>query len=150
MVLINDTTVWQNHLSTDSFSTLTTTIDMDILLIFLIFLVGYAAGWFRASKHMLDRMLEKPDIMMQLLKKYKEAKEESTDGAPIFSNMREIEVQNENSYFYLYAKDNGEFLGQGATLDQALEVVKQRFPGQNFAGHIPAEQAAAMGLSKQS
>lgn len=123
---------------------------MDILLIFLIFVAGYAAGWFRASKHLLDRMLEKPEIMMQLLKKYKEAKDEVDTEDTGAVSVREIEIQKENNSFYLYAKDNGEFLGQGTTLDQALEVVKQRFPNQNFSGHIPAEQAEAMGLSKQS
>lgn len=123
---------------------------MDILFIFLIFLAGYMAGWFRASKHMLDRMLDKPDTMMQLLKKYQTAKEEAENDEPVLLDVREIEIQKENNTFYLYAKDNGEFLGQGTTLDQALEVVKQRFPGQNFSGHIPADQAEAMGLSKQS
>jgi hypothetical protein len=122
---------------------------MDILLIFAIFVAGYAAGWLRASKHMLDRMLEKPDTMMQLLEKYKAARDDAEDAVPL-SDTREIEIQKENNSFYLYAKDNGEFLGQGTTLDQALEVVKQRFPGQNFSGHIPADQAEAMGLSKQS
>ena len=121
---------------------------MDILLIFLIFVVGYAAGWFRASKHMLDRMLEKPDTVMELLKKYKVAKEETDaeDDKITSTSVREIEVHNEKGAFYLYAKDNGEFLGQGTTLDQALEVVKQRFPGKNFAGHIPSDQAKQMGL----
>jgi hypothetical protein len=122
---------------------------MDIFLILLIFLAGYFLGWLRASKHMLDRMLEKPDTVMQLLEKYKAAKEEAED-EPTLLDVREIDVQKENNAFYLYAKDNGEFLGQGTTLDQALEVVKARFPGQNFTGHIPAEQAEAMGLSKQS
>jgi hypothetical protein len=122
---------------------------MDIFLIFLIFVFGYAAGWFRASKHMLDRMLEKPDLMMQLLTKYKEAKEEA-DSEPVFSDVREIEIQKENGAFYLYAKDNGEFLGQGTTLDQAMEVVADRFPGQNFTGHVDIEEAKALGLSKQN
>lgn len=122
---------------------------MDILLIFLIFAVGYIAGWFRASKNMLEKMLDKPDIVMALLKKYQaeKSKEDADTASPA---VRQIEVQKENSAFYLYAQDNGEFLGQGGTLDQALETVKQRFPGQNFAGHIPSEQAVAMGLSKQN
>jgi hypothetical protein len=122
---------------------------MDIFLIFLIFVFGYMAGWFRASKHILDRMLEKPETMVELLKKYQTAKEADNDTETL-TDVREIEVQNEKGSFYLYAKDNGEFLGQGTTLDQALEVVRQRFPGQNFAGHIPADQAEAMGLSKQN
>jgi hypothetical protein len=122
---------------------------MDIFLIFLIFVFGYMAGWFRASKHMLDRMLEKPETMVELLKKYQTAKEAENDTETL-TDVREIEVQNEKGSFYLYAKDNGEFLGQGTTLDQALEVVRQRFPDQNFSGHIPADQAEAMGLSKQN
>jgi hypothetical protein len=116
---------------------------MDILYIVLVFIVGYFMGWFRASKHMLDRMLSKPESMIELLEKYKAVKEEDSSEV---SGVREIEIQKENNAFYLYAKDNGEFLGQGTTLDQALEVVKQRFPEQNFAGHIPKEEAKQMGL----
>jgi hypothetical protein len=112
---------------------------MDILYIILFFIAGYFMGWFRASKQMLDRMLSKPESMIELLEKYKTAKEEDSSKV---SGVREIE----NNAFYLYAKDNGEFLGQGTTLDQALEVVKQRFPEQNFAGHIPKEEAKQMGL----
>jgi hypothetical protein len=116
---------------------------MDILYIGLIFLAGYFFGWFKASKTMLDRMLSKPESMIELLEKYKAVKEEDK---PAAGSIREIEVQNENGAFYLYAKDNGEFLGQGTTLDKALDAVKQRFPGKNFAGHIPAEEAKQMGL----
>jgi hypothetical protein len=116
---------------------------MDILYIILFFIAGYFMGWFRASKQMLDRMLSKPESMIELLEKYKTAKEEDSSKV---SGVREIEIQKENNAFYLYAKDNGEFLGQGTTLDQALEVVKQRFPEQNFAGHIPKEEAKQMGL----
>ena len=116
---------------------------MDILYIGLIFLAGYFFGWFRASKTILDRMLSKPESMIEILEKYKSVKEEDSSEV---SGVREIEVQKENNAFYLYAKDNGEFLGQGTTLDQALEVIKQRFPEQNFAGHIPTDKAKQMGL----
>jgi hypothetical protein len=117
---------------------------MDILYIILVFIAGYFMGWFRASKQMLDRMLSKPESMIELLEKYKAAKEE--DDVPVVSDTREIEVHNEKGAFYLYAKDNGEFLGQGNSIEDALEAVKQRFPGKNFAGHIPADKAKQMGL----
>jgi hypothetical protein len=55
-------------------------------------------------------------------------------------------VHNEHGAFYLYAKDNGEFLGQGNSIEDALEAVRQRFPGKNFAGHISADKAKQMGL----
>jgi hypothetical protein len=116
---------------------------MDILYIALIFIAGYFMGWFRASKHMLDRILSKPESMIELLEKYKAAKEEDE---PVAGTTREIEVHNEKGAFYLYAKDNGEFLGQGNSIEDALEAVRQRFPGKNFAGHIPADKAKQMGL----
>lgn len=85
---------------------------------------------------------------MELLKKYKAAKEEVDIEKD--SSIREIEVHKESEQFYLFAKDNGEFLGQGITVEAALESVRTRFPGQNFHGHIPAEEAKAMGLTKQA
>jgi hypothetical protein len=117
---------------------------MDILYIGLIFLAGYFFGWFKASKTMLDRMLSKPESMIELLEKYKTAKQE--DVVKDDSDVREIEVHNEKGAFYLYAKDNGEFLGQGNSIEDALESVRQRFPGKNFAGHISADKAKQMGL----
>jgi hypothetical protein len=117
---------------------------MDILYIALIFIAGYFMGWFRASKQMLDRILSKPESMIELLEKYKAAKEE--DDEPEVSDTREIEVLNEHGAFYLYAKDNGEFLGQGNSIEDALEAVRKRFPGKNFAGHISADKAKQMGL----
>jgi hypothetical protein len=116
---------------------------MDILYIVLVFIVGYFMGWFRASKHMLDRILSKPESMIELLEKYKAAKEEDDS---VVNDTREIEVHNEHGAFYLYAKDNGEFLGQGNSIEDALEAVRQRFPGKNFAGHISADKAKQMGL----
>ena len=116
---------------------------MDILYIALIFIAGYVMGWFRASKQMLDRILSKPESMIELLEKYKTAKEEDSSEV---STTREIEVHNEKGAFYLYAKDNGEFLGQGNSIEDALEAVRQRFPGKNFAGHISADKAKQMGL----
>ena len=118
---------------------------MDILYIVLVFIAGYFMGWFRASKHMLDRILSKPESMIELLEKYKAAKEEDAD-VSVVSDTREIEVHNEHGAFYLYAKDNGEFLGQGNSIEDALEAVRQRFPGKNFAGHISADKAKQMGL----
>ena len=117
---------------------------MDILYIVLVFIVGYFMGWFRASKIMLDRMLAKPESMIELLEKYKTAKQE--EETKVEDSVREIEVHNEKGAFYLYAKDNGEFLGQGSSIEDALESVRKRFPGKNFAGHIPAEAAKQMGL----
>lgn len=118
---------------------------MEILFLAFVFGLGFFAGWLRASKSILDRMLSKPDEMVALLNKYKDAKDEVKS---VEVSAREIEVHNEKGAFYLYAKDNGQFLGQGSSIEDALESVRKRFPGQNFAGHIPAEEAKAMGLIK--
>lgn len=120
---------------------------MDILFLIFVFGAGFIIGWFRANKSMLDKLLSDPDSMISLLKKYKEVKDEveESDG-----NVREIEVHKESEQFYLFAKDNGQFLGQGTSIEEALDAVRKRFPGQNFHGHIPAAEAKAMGLSKQN
>lgn len=118
---------------------------MEILFLAMVFGFGFVAGWLRASKSILDRMLSKPDEMVALLNKYKVAKED-VEASP--NSTREMEVHNEKGAFYLYAKDNGQFLGQGSSIEDALESVRKRFPGQNFAGHIPAEEAKQMGLIK--
>jgi hypothetical protein len=118
---------------------------MDIIVILFVFIFGFIFGWLRASKSILDKLLSDPDSMVTLLTKYKDAKDdvETEDGT------REIEVQKEQGTLYLYAKDDGEFLGQGNTIEEALDAVRKRFPGQNFHGHITATEAKEMGLSKQ-
>lgn len=116
---------------------------MDLLLILGIFISGFFFGWLRASKVFLDKLLSDPDFMISLIKKYKESKEDIKDS----DGIREIEIERHGEMLYLYAKDNGEFLAQGNTLQEALGIVEQRFPDQTFKGNLSKDEADALGIS---
>lgn len=47
------------------------------------------------------------------------------------STEREMEIERVGSVYYAYASD-GEFLAQGADFRTMFDVIKQRFPGENF------------------
>lgn len=116
-----------------------------IILILIAFVIGYVVGWIGHAKGMLNRLLEDPDSMIMILDEYKKhlPKERTSN-----TLVREVEVEQEKGMFLLYAKDNGQFLAQGPTLDAALESARSRFPTQEFQGVISSEEAKRMGLSK--
>lgn len=116
-----------------------------LILVLVTFGIGYIVGWIGHAKGMLSRLLEDPDSMIKILDEYKKNKptKVQTD-----SLVREVDVEQVNGVFFLYAKDNGQFLAQAASLDEALKVIEQRFPGQEFQGAISSAEAKRMGLSK--
>lgn len=119
---------------------------MEILTYIGIFILGY---WI-SHLIMVRRILRDPDRMIDLLKKYKEAAEEvnAENISPTTGNrIVEVEVLKENETFYLYSKDDNQFLGQGSTIESALDSIRKRYPNKVFKGFIPREQAEAWGLS---
>lgn len=122
---------------------------MELLLLFLmVFVFGYIAGWLGHAKGLLKRLTENPDEMIRILNDYKkEAVKIQATKSEELSLAREIEIEQVNNQFYLYAKDNGQFLAQAPTLDEALEKTGKRFPNQVFQGAISNEEAKRLGLS---
>lgn len=116
-----------------------------IIYIILSFLFGY---WL-SHLIMIRRILKNPQQMIDLLTKYKEAKDEfavikDPEKFPV-----EVEVIKEQDRFYLYSKLDNQFLGQGSTVEDALDNIRKRFPNKVFRGIIPKEQAEAWGLSEK-
>lgn len=119
---------------------------MDIFILALICgIVGFVLGWLIHAKSIADRLLEDPDTWIKVLQDYKQ--EEQKNAQETSTTVREIEVDQRNGTFYLYAKDNGQFLSQASTLDDALDLAHKRFPTQEFQGVISKEDAKRMGLS---
>jgi hypothetical protein len=108
----------------------------------IFFFFGVLCGWFWHARTMLKRILQNPQEMISLLEKYKVE-------TLISDSIRPVKVEKHGEQFYLYADDNGEFLAQGSSMEEALETIAKRFPDQNFRGLIPKDQADKMGLSKQ-
>lgn len=119
---------------------------MELLTILLFWFLGYVMGWLNHSTHVAKRILKDPDYMINILEKYKTALKKENAG---LSDARELIAEKQKDMFYLFAKDNNEFIGQGKTVEEALEAAKKRFPNQSFKGIIPADQAREWGLSKQ-
>lgn len=120
---------------------------LEIFLIYFAgFAIGYVLGWLGHAKSLLKRLTENPDEMIGILNEYKK-NVKVIESAGVEGSAREIEVEKINDMFYLYAKDNGEFLAQAKTLDEALHITHQRFPNQVFQGVISSEEAKRLGLS---
>ena len=122
---------------------------MELIILFaMVFVFGYVVGWLGHARSLLNKLLQDPDEMIRILNEYKKEasileKNTREDNNPA----REIEVEQVNGTFYLYAKDNGQFLAQASSLDEALKIVEQRFPIQSFQGVISSDDAKRMGLS---
>lgn len=114
---------------------------MDILFLCLAFL----AGWWLCKILTLRKILNDPDDFVALIKRYKQIKEEDEDSSG--EGTRNIRIEKHGSVLYLYASDTEEFLAQGANLQEALEIVQKRFPGQNFKGLLSKEEAENLGIS---
>jgi hypothetical protein len=117
---------------------------MGILII--TFVVGYIAGWLSNSLAVLNRMLKNPDEMISALTEYKRETNTELQKKEDATLVREIEVENQNGVFYLFAKDNGQFLAQAPSFEEALKIVEQRFPNQSFQDVISSEGATRMGI----
>jgi hypothetical protein len=116
---------------------------MDIIVILFVFIFGFVFGWLRASKSILDKILGDPDSMMNLLKKYKDAKDDEV-GDNV--SVRELRVEKHGEQLYLFDKDSNEFLAQGSTLQEAIANVEKRFPDQTFCGLMSKEEADTLGI----
>ena len=79
--------------------------------------------------------------MIIMLQAVKIIKLDNSDDQPF-----EIKVERHNDAIYLFRNDTNEFLAQGTTLQEALELVNKRFPDMNFKGHLSKEQADQLNI----
>lgn len=115
---------------------------MDSLLLLL---AGVVVGWWLHRISVLNRILKNPDNFIQILEKYKVAKQEAetlSEG----NGYRSLKVERHGDMLYLFAEDTDEFLAQAPTLQAALDLVEKRFPNQLFKGHLNKEQADSLGI----
>ena len=118
---------------------------MDIILLLLAFAIGYVIGWMLQGRKLLRNLLSNPDNMIRLLEAYKQAEAVDNEAK---TGVTEVAVEQHNDTYFLYAKSTNEFLGQGASLEEALNDLRLRFPNKVFAGELPKSEADALGLSK--
>lgn len=96
---------------------------LHIVEFFSIFMIGYVVG-----KHILAaRLRNSPDRAIKELQQYINNKTETTASAATT-----LIVEQTNDQYYLFTKDTDQFVGQGTTLEQAIESARQRFPNKQF------------------
>ena len=117
-----------------------------LIYIILSFVFGYSLSHFL----MIRKILENPQAMIDLLEKYKRSNDEIKNIQDLDKNLLEIEIVKEQDNFYLYSKKDKEFLGQGLTIEIALENIRRRFPNKSFKGLIPKDQADAWNLKEKN
>lgn len=114
---------------------------MDIIETLLLWFSGFLIGYWFANYRLIARLLSNPDGVIKLLEKYKreDMATEETDSKP-------LRVEQHADMIYLFNNETNEFLAQGPTLQEALEIVRQRFPNVDFKGHLSKEQVDALGI----
>ena len=117
---------------------------MDIIEVLLLWGGGFMLGYWFANYRLIARLLSNPDGVIKLLEKYKreDLMAEETDEA----GATPLRVERHANVLYVFNAETNEFLAQGTTLQEALEIVKKRFPYTNFKGHMSKEEADALGV----
>jgi hypothetical protein len=105
---------------------------MEIILLLLAFGFGYFVGCMRQGHRLLQNIFGDPDNMIRLLENYKKAQAQVADDAAKL-DITEVTAENRDGIHFLYTKTTNEFLGQGPSLEQALENLRARYPNKTFS-----------------
>ena len=98
---------------------------MDTVIEFLGWCVLYYFV-FKLSRKVADAMIEDKAQKYEAVKKY------------LDRIIHRVEVEVVNGVTYWFDRDNNAFLGQGRTVEDIIEVIKQRFPDHVFL--LPTEE----------
>lgn len=87
-------------------------------------------GWRVRGAIMLAAMSDNPEKIIKMLEEIKQINKAEQVG--VKPNSVEVEPERVGATWYAYAKDTGQFLGQGSTLEDALKSASLRFPNKTF------------------
>ena len=112
---------------------------VDIILLSLVFWAGYMWGIRVAVMRIIASIADNPEHLGRALDDFRairNSKDTLSD-----TSAGDIIVEQHGSQLYLYDSQDNQFLAQGSTLEQALELVAQRYPDRKYKGHLTREQA---------
>ena len=99
-----------------------------VISIGAVWVSGYMIGVAR-TKHLLSmNIVDDPDRIIEIIQEIKRKNAEFEED----SNATEVVIEQHNDRFFVYNKSTNLFLGQGSSVDEAMDVVVQRFPTQVF------------------
>lgn len=103
----------------------------DIILIAgCVGVIAYYIGYHVRNIQMMKLLASNPEHFISVLEKVKSINTEIDKGMP--EDKIPVAYEVHNSYYYAFNQISGEFLGQGPTLNEALEMASKRFPGKKF------------------
>jgi hypothetical protein len=92
----------------------------DYLWWVVIWVMGAVYGWYareRHSKRIVDNFMEKID---------------SAVTEKVSENTIRIFIERVKDVYYIYNKENNDFMGQGSTREEVEKVLAERFPNKRF------------------
>lgn len=102
----------------------------DIIVNIVVISFAFYAGWKIRGVIMMAAMSDNPERVIKLLKEVEKLNQaEQTGKKP---DDVEVEPEKVGPLWYAYAKENGQFLAQGPTLEEALRIASIRFPNKTF------------------
>ena len=115
---------------------------VDIILLALVFWAGYTWGVRVAVMRIITSIAQDPEHLGRALDDFRAVRKvKDTD-----DTTGDIIVERHGGQLYLYDREDNEFLAQGATLEQALELVANRYPDRKYTGHLTREQAEELAI----
>lgn len=102
----------------------------EIIVNIVIISFAFWAGWKIRGIVMMAAMSDNPEKIIKILEEVKKINNNEKVG--VKPNAVEVRPELVSNVWYAYAKDNGQFLGQGPTLEEALKTASLRFPNKTF------------------
>jgi hypothetical protein len=133
------------------------------IIVAVIVLIAVRIGWKMHEAWMLWVIAEHPERMKMVLAVSDQARQMTDDQRSEFiqkikaaretgelehlanlpaEGQREMDLERVGNELYAYAKDTGQFLAQGATIEAISDVLRQRFPNDKFFGVISPDNPA--------
>lgn len=94
-------------------------LELILIVMVLCFVVGYIFGAKRAINNVVDLMRDNPDIILDIIRDFRNAKTKSDQVNETY-NANTLKVEESNGVIYLWSKDD-KFIAQGSTLEEALD-----------------------------
>lgn len=107
---------------------------LDIFIICAVMIgIGFWFGWHFRGITMMAMFSDDPQKVIDILERIKKINEEERLSAKLLKAVgTEVEPELVNGQWYAYTKDTNQFVGQGSTIQEALDQAKTRFPGKTF------------------
>jgi hypothetical protein len=92
--------------------------------------IGFFWGIWRATQSFIERIIERPEEIHEIMDRVKKVSEEEKKNNPEFT-LEYITKEEHNGIVYLY-DENNVFLAQGSDEMEAWGKIERRFPNRNF------------------